>query len=172
MASCSAAAATLAFTVPCRATDAPSAVRDPVHPPLYVDVDATLLNAGVSIAGHVGSGVYVGAGFSFLPALTVNTFDSYPIEYAEGHGFVRYAPLSALQIDMGVRAAAFEEFHICVFSPCDTPPSATLFGPYADLRFGFPHFKIGPRVAYAVRSDTGEWGALFYPLFLRVQFTP
>lgn len=161
-------AVTLLVATPCAAQEG---VAHDAPPRSYVDIDVTLLNAGVSAAGHVGSRMYLGAGGSFFPALSANTFGFYPIEIMEGHGFARWAPMSSFQVDAGLRAAWFQDFRICVFGSCPET-YGTLVGPYADVHFGFRHFKVGPRAAYVVRTDTGEWGAMLYPLVLRIQITP
>jgi hypothetical protein len=129
------------------------------------------LNAGVSGAGHVGSRVYLGGGVSAMPALNFNTFAVYPIEITEAYAFARWAPASAVQLDAGLRVAVVEDLHICVFNPCSATYD-TLFGPFAGIHVGPRHFKLGPRVAYAVRAHSGEWGAMLYPLVLRLQFMP
>jgi hypothetical protein len=145
-----------------RASDSP--------PRSYVDIDFTLLNAGVSGSGHVGSRVYLGGGASFFPAVSINSFAVYPIELVEGHGFMRWAPIPAFQVDAGVRGSYFQYLGICIFQSCTTT-YGTLIGPYADVHLGSRNFKIGPRFAYAV-TDGGAWGAMLYPLILRIQFTP
>lgn len=156
---------TLCAALPSNADEAAPPDAPPRH---HIEIDLTLLNVGVSGAGHVGSRLYLGGGGSLLPAASVNTFTGYPIELAEAHGFLRWAPGSAFQVDAGVRGAYFQYFRICVFDPC-TPSYGTLLGPYADVRMGFPKVKLGPRFAVARRED-GVWGAMFYPLVLRIQF--
>lgn len=156
---------TLCTALPSAAEEAPAPDAPPRH---HVEIDLTLLNAGISGAGHVGSRLYVGGGGSLLPAAHVNTFAAYPIEMAEVHGFLRWAPGSAFQIDAGVRGAYFQYFKICVFDPC-TPSYGTLVGPYTDVRMGFPKVKLGPRFA-VVRREDAVWGAMFYPLVVRIQF--
>lgn len=155
----------------CAAAPDASAQATPPDPPAphHVEIELTLLNVGISGAGHVGARWYVGGGGSLFPAASINTFTGYPIELAEAHGFVRWAPASAIQVDAGVRGAYFQYFRLCVFDPC-TAQYGTLVGPYADVHVGFRQFKVGPRFAY-VRREDGVWGATLYPLILRIQFS-
>jgi hypothetical protein len=116
--------------------------------------------------------LWTGAGLSLLPALAFTTFTKYPIEYAGVHAFARFAPIDELHFDFGVRASYFEEFRICIFDSCGPLQTGALFGPYADVRLGFPPVWFGPRAAYLVRSDSGRGGAMLYPFFVQVEFTP
>jgi hypothetical protein len=161
------AAVTLATATPCAADEAPIRDANAEHPRVHFDIDVTLLNIGISVAGHVGSGFYLGMGASVLPAISVTTFARYPLEIFEAHAFARYDLVRTLQIDLGGRVSHFEYF--CIWGECT---ESEMFGGYADLRVGLPYFKIGPRVEYAVQDDTGTTGLLVWPLLLRGEFTP
>jgi hypothetical protein len=132
------------------------------------NIDYSIVSVGVSAASPLGARTAWGAGFSVLPALSLNTFhDGYPLEYGELHVFVRVEPVPFLQLDFGARVAAARRLQFCVFSACDER-AALLVGPYLDVRLGWDVFKLGPRVALAADSGSGEIGVVFYPFFFRV----
>jgi hypothetical protein len=155
------------IVVTCAADASAQSAPPPEHPPEYMEFELTAVNIGVTFAGHLGRGFYTGAGFSVLPSLSVNTFSEYPIEVGDLHLFVRYEPIRQIQLDGGARVSLFQDFQLCILAPCASAATGMLVGPYLGAAFGPPVFKVGPRVEYAVETNTGKTGALFYPLYLR-----
>jgi hypothetical protein len=138
--------------------------------PWRVDIDLTAISIGISGAAHVGRNLYTGGGFSVLPPFNLNTLKSFPLEWVTVQAFIRYEPFRALQFEAGPRLSYFEEFKPCLWGSCGTPDTGYLIGPYLGMAILSSGLMLGTRIEYAFRSDSGEGGVFFYPLFLRIEF--
>jgi hypothetical protein len=160
----------LAFASPAAAEDEEE--EDSVHAPRTFDVDLTLFQLGFSLSGHLGRGFFLGGGVSAGPALSFTSFSGLPGELVALRGFARYEVERFAHVDVGLTAGYFQEFnYTCVdkSSPTCGPSRGALLGPYVDVRYGWPGFKLGPRVWGAVRTDSGRTGVMLFPMFIELE---